>query len=378
MKKPIAGMKHNLLLVLSLILSVLLCACGGGAKTTTAFNGHIVAPGLEESDSLKQESAAPEENSQDAPSFSPSVPLSPSKQQSPSVLDEPALPSTKDELISAVNGGRKTENSFFDRKSEEVVGAYFEDGKALLIRKITVGEKEDRNVCYIADLYLENVKDLVGCVFMDEEGGVVKGSPQYVAEQLGAIFIVNTDFMRGRSWGLYVRGGRIFRDKPTKGIDVCCLRTDGRMEILDGDTLDGKSLLAQGNVWHVLTFGPSLLNGDGSPRNDNGEFRINDNYQGWNDDTSYYGFLSPNPRTAMGQAADGHYIFCVVDGRKEDVSRGMTFPELSHLMYEEGAAVAYNLDGGGSAMMYYNGAFVNEPAGGRDPSDYFCIIGKEN
>ena len=109
---------------------------------------------------------------------------------------------------------------------------------------------------------LENIKDLVGCVFMDEEGGVVKGSPQYVAEQLGAIFIVNTDFMRGRSWGLYVRGGRIFRDKPTKGIDVCCLRTDGRMEILDGDTLDGKSLLAQGNVWHVLTFGPSLLNGD--------------------------------------------------------------------------------------------------------------------
>lgn len=368
-------MKSKLLAATVLILSLMLCACNaGGKKATTEFKGHIVVPGLDESSGQPEQSAPLVQSKEDgASSAAPS-----SDGESPSFSDEPLIPQTEDELISAVNGGRRTENSFFDRRGEEVVACYFDEGKALLIRKITVGQGTDQNLCYIADLYLDDVRDLVGCVFMDEEGGVVKGSPQYVAEQLGAVFIVNTDFMRGRSWGLYVRGGRIFRDKPTKGIDVCCLRTDGRMEILDGDTLDSRALLAEGDVWHVLTFGPSLLNEDGTPRNSNDEFRINDNYQGWNDHTTYYGFLSPNPRTAMGQASDGHYVFCVVDGRKEDVSRGMTFPELSHLMYEEGAAVAYNLDGGGSAMMYYNGGFVNDPAGGRDPSDYFCIIGKED
>ena len=127
-----------------------------------------------------------------------------------------------------------------------------------------------------------------------------------------------------------------------------------------------------------MTFGPSLLNADGSPRDNNGDFRINNNYQGWDDDKSYYGFLSPNPRTAMGQAEDGHFIFVAVDGRDKGYSKGMTFPELSHLMYEEGCTVAYNLDGGGSTMMYFDGEFVNTPAGGRDPGDYFCIIRKEN
>ncbi|MBP3321168.1 MAG: phosphodiester glycosidase family protein [Clostridia bacterium] len=375
-------MKNNVFVATFLIFSMLLCACStGGAKTTTEFKGQIVAPGLEESSPAhspaNRPSSVTEATKSAEESAVPSPPSEESKQPS-SPAQEPSIPQNEEDLIAAVNEGRKSGGSYFDRKSEKVVASYFEDGKALLIREIVVGEKEDRNVCYIADLYLDNIKDLVGCVFMDEDGGVVKGSPQYVAEQLGAIFIVNTDFMRGRSWGLYIRGGHIFRDKSTKGIDVCCLRTDGRMEILDGDTLDSKALLAQGDIWHVLTFGPSLLNEDGSPRSENEGFRINDNYQGWNDDTSYYGFLSPNPRTAMGQAADGHYIFCVVDGRNEDVSRGMTFPELSHLMYEEGSAVAYNLDGGGSAMMYYNGKYVNTPAGGRDPSDYFCIIGKEN
>jgi exopolysaccharide biosynthesis protein len=198
-----------------------------------------------------------------------------------------------------------------------------------------------------------------------------------VEKQLGAVFVLNTDFIKGRSWGLYVRGGRVFRNKTTEGIDVCAINKDGTMEILDGDTLNADALLKEGKVWHVLTFGPSLLNPDGTPKNNNNEFRIGKNYQGWDDAETYYGFLSPNPRTAMGQAEDGHFIFVAVDGRDKGYSKGMTFPELSHLMYEEGAAVAYNLDGGGSTMMYFDGEFVNKPAGGRDPGDYFCIIRKE-
>ena len=53
----------------------------------------------------------------------------------------------------------------------------------------------------------------------------------------------------------------------------------------------------------------------------------------------------------------------------------MTFPELSHLLYEEGAEVAYNLDGGGSVLMYFQGEKVNNTGGNiRTPGDYICIL----
>jgi hypothetical protein len=331
--------------------------------------GNVIVPGLSEDPTPAPESF-PSSNS--APTVSKE-----SETPTEELPEEPSIPENEEQLRAAVNAIKKGENSYFDRQGEKVVATYFQDGCAIMIRELIFGKGDDRNTCYVADVYLDNVKDLVGCVFNDAAGELADGSPERVEEQLGAVFVLNTDFIKGRSWGLYVRGGHVFRNKSTKGIAVCAINKDGKMEILDGDTLDADALLRSGKVWHVLTFGPSLLNADGSPRNANGEFRINNNYQGWDDDKTYYGFLSPNPRTAMGQAEDGHFVFVAVDGRDKGYSKGMTFPELSHLMYEEGCKVAYNLDGGGSTMMYFDGNFVNQPAGGRDPGDYFCIIRKE-
>ena len=364
-------------LLAALVLAFSLVSCSSDPKRTDRKEpesmGIVIVPGLEDESS----SAAPSEPSVNTPSGS-EAPSGETPTPTPTPEPEETIPQNIEQLTLAVSAIKKSENSYFDRQGEKVVGSYFQDGCAILIRQLVFGKGDDRLTCYVADLYLDNVKDLVGCVFNDSEGNISDGSPERVEEQLGAVFVMNTDFIKGRSWGLYVRGGHVFRNKPTKGIDVCAINKDGKMEILDGDTLNADALLKSGKVWHVLTFGPSLLNKDGSPKNQNSDFRINNNYQGWDDDKSYYGFLSPNPRTAIGQAQDGHFILVTVDGRDEGYSKGMTFPQLSHLMYEEGCTVAYNLDGGGSTMMYFDGAFVNKPSGGRDPGDYFCIIRKEN
>ena len=72
----------------------------------------------------------------------------------------------------------------------------------------------------------------------------------------------------------------------------------------------------------------------------------------------------------------GHYIFVTVDGRNEGYSKGATLSELAAIMSDEGCMSAFNLDGGKSAMTYFNNSIVNAPdGGGRDLSDIIYIGG---
>ena len=50
----------------------------------------------------------------------------------------------------------------------------------------------------------------------------------------------------------------------------------------------------------------------------------------------------------------------VSDGRTER-SAGLTLYQLAQFLQSKGAVMAYNLDGGGSSTMYFNGRVVNEP-----------------
>ena len=66
-----------------------------------------------------------------------------------------------------------------------------------------------------------------------------------------------------------------------------------------------------------------------------------------------------NPRTAIGQRADGAVLMLVIDGRQAS-SLGATYADLINIMEEYGAVNAINLDGGSSSLMYYKGAYLNE------------------
>lgn len=75
--------------------------------------------------------------------------------------------------------------------------------------------------------------------------------------------------------------------------------------------------------------------------------------------------LERHPRTALGWN-DESFFFVVVDGRRKDVSVGMTFVELANEMKRLGCTDAMNLDGGGSAMLWVNGAIRNQPSENRE------------
>ncbi len=94
------------------------------------------------------------------------------------------------------------------------------------------------------------------------------------------------------------------------------------------------------HLWWACSFGPALIV--------NGE-AIN------NGTITSSGI---NPRTAIGQRADGAVLLLVVDGR-QITSLGATYEDLISIMLEHGAVNAANLDGGSSSQMIYNGEALN-------------------
>ncbi len=82
-----------------------------------------------------------------------------------------------------------------------------------------------------------------------------------------------------------------------------------------------------------------------------------------------------NPRTCIGQRADGAVILMVIDGRQPN-SLGASFENLIQEMLALGAVNAANLDGGSSSFMYYNGKYMNNGfaiVGAREIPTAFCV-----
>jgi hypothetical protein len=73
--------------------------------------------------------------------------------------------------------------------------------------------------------------------------------------------------------------------------------------------------------------------------------------------------LPRNPRTAVGQLANGRIVMVAVDGRSS-WSAGVTNSQLARLMTDLGAQTAMALDAGGSTTMAFDGEVLNNPSDG--------------
>ena len=69
-----------------------------------------------------------------------------------------------------------------------------------------------------------------------------------------------------------------------------------------------------------------------------------------------------NPRTAVGQLADGRVIMVVTDGRRPGYSVGMTNYELAQTLVRLGAVTASAFDGGGASTLAFDGTVLNRPS----------------
>ncbi len=244
-------------------------------------------------------------------------------------------------------------------KTREQLEAYTSDTTELTIEKVTCTVDGEDIVYYVADIYVTSTSCVKTAFAKSTYGKNIREYVKSMAEDNGALLAISGDSYGESSRACVIRNGTLFsEDNGTS--DVCVLYQDGTMKTYGASEFDAEEALADG-AWQAWTFGPALLDGSGE---------VLDAFH----TTEYINKV--NPRCAIGYIAPGHYKFVVVDGRQDNYSAGVTISELAQLMHEEGCLTAYNLDGGKSAVMVYDGEYVNEPIGSaRTISDCIYLEG---
>jgi exopolysaccharide biosynthesis protein len=217
---------------------------------------------------------------------------------------------------------------------------------------------------YVADVTLSDATTLKSAFAKDQFGENITELTSEIAADNNAIFAVNGDYYGFRDSGIVIRNGVVFRDEPAR--EGLVFYTDGTVEIYDETTTSADELLADG-AWNTLSFGPAII-ADGAVVDGIEEIEIDTNF-------GNHSIQGDQPRTAVGVIDENHLVFVVVDGRQSGYSEGVTLTELADIMIDLGATTAYNLDGGGSSTMYFDGEVINSPSNGgeRATSDILYI-----
>ena len=159
---------------------------------------------------------------------------------------------------------------------------------------------------------------------------------------------VNGDFYGTQQSGYVIRNGALYRSTAKRGAEDLVIYADGSFGIIRESETTAQALLESG-AQDVLSFGPALV--------ENGEISVSVNDEVGRAKAS-------NPRTAIAVIDELHYLFVVSDGRTAE-SEGLSLYELAAYLQSRGVQTAYNLDGGGSSTMVFNGRVVNNPTSGR-------------
>jgi exopolysaccharide biosynthesis protein len=230
--------------------------------------------------------------------------------------------------------------------------SYQSDAASISIQTVVRGSGQDTQTYYVADVILSEGANLLSAFAKDSFGLNIVEKTSQIAENHDAIFAVNGDYYGFREDGIVIRNGVIFRDEPAR-VGLAMFR-DGAMEIYDETATSAQELLDAG-VWNTLSFGPALVQ-DGQVYSSAGRVQVDSNF-------GNHSIQGNNPRTGIGVIAPNHYVFIVVDGRSAGYSRGASLEEFAQMFNDLGCTQAYNMDGGGSATMYFNGRVVNNPLG---------------
>jgi len=202
---------------------------------------------------------------------------------------------------------------------------------------------------YIADVIVSDVAYLKTALANNTYGRNIKETTSYMANEHDAILAINGDYYGFRSAGFVIRNGVLYQDTARSGSnEALVINADGSFEIMDESSSDAQTLYGEGAL-QVFSFGPGLI--------EEGEISVTNR-------SEVSQSKSSNPRTAIGMIDKLHYIFVVSDGRTSQ-SAGLSLFELAEVMKAYGCTVAYNLDGGGSSTMVFNGEIVNNPTDGR-------------
>jgi exopolysaccharide biosynthesis protein len=242
--------------------------------------------------------------------------------------------------------------------------SYSSDSADITVSTVTTGTGDDTVTYYVADVTLTDATVLESAFANDSFGENITETTSDIAEDNDAVFAINGDYYGFRDTGIEIRNGVIYRDEGER--EGLAFYTDGTVEVYDETTTTAQELVDAG-VWNTVSFGPAIVE-DGSTVDGIEDTEVDTNI-------GNHSIQGDQPRTAVGVIDENHLVFVVVDGRDTGYSKGVTLTELASIMEGLGAETAYNLDGGGSSTMYFNGEVVNQPSNGgeRGTSDILYV-----
>lgn len=229
---------------------------------------------------------------------------------------------------------------------------------------ITLEEYRYNNTTvYVADVQVSSIDYLYTAFANNTYGKNVTQKTSEMAEDNDAILAINGDYYGARNSGYTLRNGELYRSVSSKDSqEDLIINSDGSFTIMQEGDMDLDALEESG-VLQVFSFGPALIV--------DGEIEVGLQEEVGKAKVS-------NPRTAICEIEPLHYLFVVSDGRTSE-SEGLSLYELAQFLQTLNVKVAYNLDGGGSSTMVFNGEVVNNPTTSgkkiseRSVSDVICI-----
>ena len=221
--------------------------------------------------------------------------------------------------------------------------SYSDDNIQINLETITT----NNTTVYVADIQVSSAEYLKTALAQNTYGTNITAKTSETAAANNAILAINGDYYGANSTGyVIIKNGILYRDavRDNASYGDLAIYADGSFEIVYEDEVTAQELIDQGVV-NLLAFGPSLV--------EDGEIVVDTS-------TEVGRAMASNPRTAIGIIDENHYIIVVADGRTTE-SEGLSLYQMAEIMKEYGATTAYNLDGGGSSTLYFNGQVINNP-----------------
>lgn len=253
------------------------------------------------------------------------------------------------ETISTVSNTNSTFNTTVASqaaKNAQVTDTSYSDGNiSVNLTEKTVNDTQ----IYVVDVTLSSADYLKTALAQNSYGTNVTAKTSVTAAENNAILAVNGDYYGANSSGYVIRNGVVYRDSVREDASNgdLAIYKDGSFKIIYENQISADQLVQDGVV-NLLAFGPSLV--------ENGEISVGIN-------TEVGQAMASNPRTAIGIIDENHYIIVVSDGRTSE-SKGLSLYQMAEVMKSYGVKTAYNLDGGGSSTLYFNGQVINKPTTG--------------
>ena len=199
---------------------------------------------------------------------------------------------------------------------------------------------------YVADITMRDPSYLATALAEGSFGRNLTDLTSNIAEQNNAILAINGDYYGFRDTGYVIRNGYLYRSVPAKDPqqEDLVFYEDGSVDIVREADVTAEELWDAG-AEDIFSFGPGLVI-DGEISVEKGE--------------EVKRAQVTNPRTAFGVISPLHFLFVVSDGRTDE-NVGLSLLELAGLMKDLGCVSAYNLDGGGSSTIWFNGKVLNKP-----------------